>query len=530
MTTSLWYGAIIAFALGIAVGTVWVVPLPTVCWLLLLALGLAVMRRWGSTADTPPPYLLFTSVLFCFLALGVLRMELAQVSEGASLLEPFVGTEVLLEGVVVREPDRREQTVHWYIKTSGGDTVLAYGNPFETVAYGDHVTITGTLARPESFTTDFDRTFNYPGYLLARDVEYVMYRPVVSVLASGQGNWLITNLLSAKQAFVSRLATQLHEPQQGLAIGLLLGVKQALGEELTTAFRQAGIIHIVVLSGYNVMLVVAFAMLVLSFFLPPRLRLWFGLVAIWCFALLVGLSATVVRATIMASIFLLATNLNRTYLVGRALFLAGVIMLLINPYLLMYDVGFQLSFMATLGLILVAPQFETILMKAPERLGAKSFFIATIATQLAVLPLLIYHIGEISLVSVLVNVLVLPVVPVAMLLTFIMGSVAFVSEAASTLLVYPTHAMLSYIILVAVWSVKIPYAAIPLPAVSVVVVPLLYSVGAGAWWWFAGRHTAPNRLTISSGTDSTIIKNTGAPAKDAPVFLSKKDEPPIFFR
>jgi len=141
------------------------------------------------------------------------------------------------------------------------------------------------------------------------------------------------------------------EPQVGLAEGLLLGVKQALGDELEVVFRKTGIIHIVVLSGYNVMLVVIFITYVLSYVLPYRARVPFGILAIVCFAVLVGLSATVVRASIMASLILFARATGRTYAVMRALCFAGVIMVLINPYLLVYDVGFQLSFLATLGLI-----------------------------------------------------------------------------------------------------------------------------------------------------------------------------------
>jgi len=449
----------------------------------------------------------------------LLRIELARWSEGQSSLATQIEQEVTLTGVIVREPDRRERSVHWYLKTDGGDTVLAYGSPFDQVAYGDLVTLSGTLAVPEAFTTEFGRTFDYPGYLLAREVEYVMFRPEVTVVASNQGNWLVAGLLSAKQSFTTALGTYLHEPSYGLAVGLLLGIKQALGDELEMIFRQAGIIHIVVLSGYNVMLVVAFVLFTLSFIPSRRVRMWCGLLAIWCFALLVGLSATVVRACIMASIFLVATTYDRTYLVTRALCIAGTVMLLFNPYLLLYDIGFQLSFMATLGLILIAPQFETLLMRAPARLGVKNFFIATVATQIAVLPLLMYHIGEISLVSVLVNVLVLPIVPVAMLLTFLLGLAALVFSPLALLLSAPTSWVLSYIVMIATWSTYVPYAAVSLPLLPVWTVFVLYGIG-GMWWY----------RQYSSMKRDTKTKRGRAPTETRPRVGSDKTEPPIFFR
>ncbi|MCB9810775.1 ComEC/Rec2 family competence protein, partial [Candidatus Nomurabacteria bacterium] len=249
----------------------------------------------------------------------------------------------------------------------------------------------------------------------------------VEVVDHDKGNLVISKLLNFKSAFMDNLEKVIAEPAVGLGEGLLLGVKQALGDELEEAFRKTGIIHIVVLSGYNIMLVVAFVMLVLGYFLSRRWRTVFGILAIISFALLVGLSATVVRASIMASLLLIAQATGRIYLVLRALLVAGFIMLLFNPLLLVYDVGFQLSFMATLGLILLTPQLERLFTKIPNLAGARMFLTATIATQIAVLPLLLYQIGQFSVVSVLVNLLVLPMVPVAMLLTFITGMLGFVS-------------------------------------------------------------------------------------------------------
>src|SRR5690606_23929428 len=152
---------------------------------------------------------------------------------------------------------------------------------------------------PESFMTDLGREFRYDQYLLAQGIEYTVQFAELSVTSSGEGYWFYAVLLTIKQYLITGIETVLGEPQAGLGTGLLLGVKQALGDELEHTFRTAGLIHIVVLSGYNIMLIVAFVMFALALFLRKRARIIVGLVAIAAFALMVGLSATVVRASVM---------------------------------------------------------------------------------------------------------------------------------------------------------------------------------------------------------------------------------------
>jgi competence protein ComEC len=265
------------------------------------------------------------------------------------------------------------------------------------------------------------------------------------------------------------------EPAAGLGEGLLLGVKRALGEDLEEAFRRAGIIHIVVLSGYNVMIVAEAIMRLLSFFFLPRTRMLIGVAGIVTFALLVGLSATVVRASIMAILVLIARATGRIYAIVRALMLAGAIMLIINPYLLAFDPGFQLSFLATLGLIFLAPLFERRFGLFPTTLQIREFVTATIATQIFVLPLLLYLIGEFSVVAVIVNVLVLPMVPVAMFLTFVTGVAGTFIAPLATVLGFAAYLSLEYIIALAEFFAALPLATFRVPAFPFSVVVLAYA-------------------------------------------------------
>jgi competence protein ComEC len=331
------------------------------------------------------------------------------------------------------------------------------------------------------------------------------------------------------------------EPQAGLGFGLLLGVKQALGSDIEAAFRKTGIIHIVVLSGYNVMLIVAFTSFILSFVLPLRPRVVIGLIAIVAFALMVGLSATVVRASIMAALLLISQLLGRTYVVLRALVLALAIMVGINPFLLVYDVGFQLSFLATLGLIFIAPHFEQGAKMHSFRESLRGYMLATIATQLAVLPLLLWQIGEFSLVAVVVNVLVLPMVAIAMALTFITGAIALVVPSIAFAPGVLAYWSLQYILVIATTFSNLPFASFVVPPFPFWIVPLAYALIGYILWRVKTR---PNRISASINvahstklelSDWHVIDETSLLVKRGEGSLPSPrspslDDTPIFFR
>lgn len=499
MRDTLFFVVLLGFASGIFLRSFFVWELPVVVWLLLVALAIGVLSRRASFARAP----LYCSIALVAVALGMFRFEVATWSMVVPTLAAQVGTDSTLTGVVVREPDVRARSQHLYVELAEHNTLLlVVADRYESVAYGDRLTLTGRLEQPTTFTTDLGRTFDYPGFLRARGVAYILrYPEAVQVVAHGQANWFIAWLLQGKHAFQQSVRQFIPSPQIGLAEGLLLGEKQALGNMWNELFRRTGIIHIVVLSGYNVMLVIGFFLFVLSWFCSVRARAVGALVGVVCFALIVGLSATVTRASLMAGLLLLALMLGRSYAILRALLLAGAIMLMINPYLLVFDPGFQLSFLATLGLIVVAPYFESLLVVGDRALTVRDYVIATVATQIAVLPLLLYQVGELSIVAVLVNLLVLPIVPVAMLLTFLTGIVGFVSPLLGSLFGYLTYWSLQYILAIVAYIGNWPLAAVTVPTFSGWWVLLAYAV-MGYWWY---------RRSIQSETGPTIVAQPATP-------------------
>jgi competence protein ComEC len=527
MSNALFYTIPIGLCVGIFFRSLFNLPDETVLLLLLLSFAIAVIWRRRDLEFSSP---LFVASLFLLCAsVGLFRFDAATWRESA--LTQFANNEVALEGIVVREPDVRASVQHLYIEENGStELFLVTTDRFTPVSYGDRIVAEGTLKKPEAFETDLGRTFDYEGYLRARGVEYAMFFANVSIVGSKEGNPVLEHLISWKQKFMNVLEAAVPEPQAGLAEGLLLGVKRALGDDLEGAFRTTGIIHIVVLSGYNLMIVADALMRVLSFFFRPMMRMVFGILAIVLFAVMVGLSATVIRAAIMAALLLYARATGRNGHALRALCVAGVAMLLINPHLLVYDPGFQLSFLATLGLILVSPAIEHFFKLAPTTLQIREFIIATIATQIMVLPLLLYLIGEFSVVAVLVNVLILPMVPVAMGLSFFTVVFGAFLPMIASLIGFLASMSLSYIIVTATLFASLPFASFVVPAFPFWAAVLAYGVLAlllafahhrGADELVAG----PNEENGFKDWEIVSLQSVLAKVKPAPSLKSDTDFP-----
>ena len=478
------------------------------------------------------PFYFWLALSLLFFALGGLRVEQSLYSLEQTVLYQEVDKEIVLEGLVKQEPTISARAKTLYIETADS-TVLVRTDVHSSVAYGDVVQVSGTLSLPKDFQTDLGREFAYTKYLKARGVLFQVDYAEIQILESNQGNPVISQLLQFKEKFISVIREYLPEPASGLATGLVLGVKGALGEDLESAFRQSGIIHIVVLSGYNVMLVVIFVLFILKRFLGRKGQLYFGLLAILAFALLVGLSATVVRASLMAALLLIMSTVGRIYIILRGLLLVAVMMVLMNPLLLAYDIGFQLSFLATLGLILLAPWLESKLSNIPNLYDFKSFLIATIATQIAVLPLLLYQIGEVSLVAVVVNVIVLPVVPIVMLLILLLGVSGLWLPVLAPVISFCAYLLLTYIISVANWFSSLPYAALAVPAFPWWIMLSMYLVGF--WCYFKYLKGGEGEVVETNSLAGwTIVEDeTIAPSRNTKEVESKTDstsDTPIFFR
>src|SRR3989344_2511784 len=188
---------------------------------------------------------------------GIARFHLAE----APLPEAFLAdlyTRVAYEGRVVREPDLRDATQRVTVEVVRGDEVvrvLVIAERYPVISYGDTVRVRGELVLPKPFDTDAGRVFRYDKYLEKDRIRFLVQFAAIEPLSHQESFSLRRGLYKLKSAFNAALARALPEPSASLASGLILGGKQGLGHDLQETFITVGLIHIVVLSGYNVMIV-----------------------------------------------------------------------------------------------------------------------------------------------------------------------------------------------------------------------------------------------------------------------------------
>ncbi len=411
-----------------------------------------------------------TSLFAVFLiavSLGVARYEIKDYKNTA-ILEQKVGQKITLEGVVIDEPDERENYTR-YIVEADNVKILVYFYHYPKFNYGDELKVSGILKRPQNFSNEFD----WQTYLAKDDIFYEMFYPNAEKISDGKGNAVKRFLFKAKEKYLTALAEVIPEPHSSFMAGLTVGAKKSIPKDLQEDFRKTGIIHVVVLSGYNITLVADFVIKIFSF-LPRIFGISLGVVGIIFFAIMTGASATVVRASSMALLVILARLTGRIYQITWALFLTGFLMVLHNPKILVFDTGFQLSFLATIALIWLAPFFEKKFKFITNRWKLREIASATVSTQIFVLPLLLYKMGLFSVVSLPVNLLVLIFVPITMFFGFITGGIGTISHVLSIPFGWITYVFLQYELWVVETFSKLPFSSFSIKKFPLFLAVLIY--------------------------------------------------------
>ncbi len=462
------------FASGIFSRSLFYFGWEPIAFVLLLAAILVVVPRMF--ADTSRLAYSLGAIFFLCGALGMLRTA----ATDTPLPDAFVRDlkhRVQYEAVVVGDPDVREKNQR--IALAVGDTGMLAVMPLSAdVKVGDRVRVYGTLSLPHAFETDNGRTFRYDKYLEARGISFLIQYGSIHTVAPAPWYSVPAALARIKHSFLDGLNRALPRPDSALAGGIVIGGKQGLDVELQDAFIRSGLVQIIVLSGYNVMIVAEWVMAFFALLaLPRRLQFFAGGAALLLFVGIAGISATAVRAAIMAVIALYARATGRSYAASRALLVAVFFMLLWNPLYLAFDPGFGLSVAATAGIIWLAPLIEARLGRLWPFL--KNTIATTLAAQISVLPLLLYNIGLFSLVALPANILVNPLVPLAMASATAAGVVGMtigpLVPFISVVVGYPTHVLMRYFIFIAEESSALPFAAFDLPLFSFWLVLLAYA-------------------------------------------------------
>ncbi len=438
---------------------------------------------------------LVISVALLACVVGIVRTE-GGTLHGDPQLTARIDSHVALTGVVASEPDVRETSVRIYMHVQelvvGSSSIpvragmLVVAPAHTDVAYGDTVRAEGELGLPESFDTTLGRQFNYPMYLAKDGIVYVLSFAQIESTGENHGNIFQAAAIRVKHEFLKGLQAALPEPEAGLAGGITVGDKRSIGKELTSTFIAVSLVHIVVLSGYNITIVINAIRRMLQFL--PRLFQYGGIAfSVLFIVLMTGGAPSATRAAAMSLIAVFARATARTFIALRILGVVVFAMVVWNPMYLVYDPGFQLSILATLGLILFTSPIAERTAWITEKFGLREIVASTLGTQLMVLPFLLYQNGLFSIVSLPANLFALIAVPYAMCFSIIAAIAGMVAGPVALAIALPALALLSYIIAVAKLFASLPFATLSIPAFSAWWMFVAYALIFGLLWYMQKR-------------------------------------------
>jgi len=400
----------------------------------------------------------FCIFIFSF-SLGILRFHTSDVS-ALEIFESKVGEKAELQGKIMDEPDIRETNQKLLVQVKFGkekSKILVTASLDDLFKYGDEVKLKGVLEKPENFTTDQGKNFDYINYLRKDGIFYVMNYPKIEVISHGKGNIIKSSLFFIKEKFLEKINFIIPEPESLLMGGLILGEKSSFSQALRQGFVNTGTIHIVALSGYNVTIVAEGVMKLLSVF-PRHIGFYAGILTILLFVIMTGGSSTAVRAGVMACLALIARATGRNYDIARALVLAGAIMILFNPFVLAYDVSFQLSFLAVIAVIFFAPKVEKYFRWIKWK-WLRDIIAVTCAVYIFVMPFILCKMGNLSIVALPANILILPFISITMSLGFFTGLAGLIWYVLGIPFGYISYLLLHYELTIVSFFSHLPFAS-----------------------------------------------------------------------
>ena len=406
--------------------------------------------------------------------------------------------EMLVTGTLAEPPDYRDTYTNLRLKVEALDSgsgdlpvsgmLLVRVPQNQTYEYGQRVRVRGSLKTPPE-----DEEFSYRDYLARDGVYSYMSIAEVTDLPGNGGSVIRTAVYKLKDKLLQYTYRLFNDPEASLLAGILLGVDTGLTKDLQNAFKNTGTAHIIAISGFNIAIIAGIFFSMFKTIFGERLGAVFAILAIAFYTFLVGADAAVMRAAFMGSISLLARQLGRRNTGLNALAVVAFIMTIINP-LVLWDVGFQLSFFATLGLILYAEPFSSftsnLITKVTKTNNStitqiiNDNVILTFAAQLTTIPIMAYHFKRISLISFIANPFILPVQPAVMTLGGLAVFVSLIFQPLGQLIAWVAWPFSAYTIRMVELFNRVPHGTIYLGDSSFWIVFSFYiALFAVTWNW-----------------------------------------------
>lgn len=373
----------------------------------------------------------------------------------------------------------------------------------ETLIFSGKVTIPKVIF-PHSDTTGNNRAFDYASYLRTKNVGSEMVYPHVEVVDT-EAHTIVDILDRWKENLVMRIDSYVSQPASSLASGMLFGAS-SMSSDLLQTFRIVGLSHIIVLSGFNIVIVIASILFVLAF-LPLVLRITVASISVIVFVVMVGGTPSVIRATLMAFIALLAMFIGRAYVARQALILSLLVIVIYEPQALITDVSLHLSFLATMGLVYMSEPLEIFLKKYIVRISSSSLrelLVTTLSAYFVTLPYVMYTFGTVSVYALIANILVVPFVPFAMLVSFLVVVSSYLSSTLAFVFGFVDTILITFIIRIAQVIESLPFSTFTL-TISFEEMYLMYIFILVSIKYISVKQNAHFKIATRALEDETLV-------------------------
>lgn len=374
---------------------------------------------------------------------------------------PFWGREVVFHGQIESFPDQREKDTRFFVKGFIEDfpdhqgRILLLVSPSEKYTYGDQIKLEGVLQKPPSF-----EDFNYQKYLERFGVTALLKFPsLIEKKETKGGSIFFTTGQKVRSWMAQNLEKNLPLAHGKIAMGILVGVKNELPSSLQEDFKRSGLMHILVVSGFNVSVIILLFTYIFGF-LGRRFLLIFTLLGLGFFLTLTGFDPPVLRAAFMGAAVAWAVSLGRNADTRNVILLTIVLLGALDPFMIQRDIGFFLSLFATLGIVLGLEYRERFLKFLPWE-WLRIALGVTLCAQIAVLPFLILYFESFPIAGLLANLVTEPLIPPAMGASFIVSVLGFLPSFISSLISVPATILLELIVQIASLFSKIPPLSLP---------------------------------------------------------------------
>ncbi|MEW6555883.1 MAG: DNA internalization-related competence protein ComEC/Rec2 [Elusimicrobiota bacterium] len=393
-------------------------------------------------------------------------------------------------GRIISTPEKVNNKTSFILRTSQINNTPTKGrilvNCYDTettVSYGDIIEISGNLARPRSPTVP--GTFDYKKYLFRKKIYAILYITTAEdiKIISRKPSYIWQVSLNIRNQILACYNNNLAPKLAAVLSGITIGERMGLTPYIQQIFVDAGVMHVLVVSGSNVAFVAVIFFWLFRYVLRFKKKIAFAFLIpiILLYAMVTGANPPVVRATIMTLLVILALLFSRNADVYQGIFLAALIILIYNP-LTLFEAGFQMSFSATLGIIYFFPKFQSALKThmLPKFINwFLSVFLASLSAQIAIAPLMAYYFNKVSIIAIISNLIILPLIGVLLAAGFALYFTSLVGTMLLPVVAKITSGFVSLIVFLVDVFANVPYSTIRTSTPSVYFIILFYIIVAG---------------------------------------------------